>query len=103
MRNGECGTVPSYNVQLVTDTTHGLVVNVEATTDAIDYRQLEPALDRCQTTLGRLPKQIVADGDYTNIHAGRRLELSRVRYRDMRYVVDLRHPLQAPCGSDGSS
>jgi hypothetical protein len=28
--------VPSYNVQLVTDTTHGLVVNVEATTDAID-------------------------------------------------------------------
>ena len=35
-------TVPSYNVQLVTDTTHGLVVNVEATTDAIDYRQWSP-------------------------------------------------------------
>jgi hypothetical protein len=66
MRNGEGGTVPSYNVQLVTDTTHGLVVNVEATTDAIDYRQLEPALDRCKTMLGCLPKQIVADGDYTN-------------------------------------
>jgi transposase len=66
MRNGEGGTVPSYNVQLVTDTTHGLVVNVEATTDAIDYRQLEPALQRCQETLGRLPRQIVADGDYTN-------------------------------------
>jgi len=42
MRNGEGGTVPSYNVQLVTDTQHGLVVNVEATTDAIDYRQLDP-------------------------------------------------------------
>lgn len=66
MRNGEGGTVPSYNVQLLTDTTHGLVVNVEATTDAIDYRQLEPALKRCNETLGRLPKQIVADGDYTN-------------------------------------
>src|ERR1700719_4499041 len=64
MRNGEGGTVPSYNVQLVTDTTHGFVVNVEATTDAIDYRQLEPALDRCKATLGRLPKQIVADGAY---------------------------------------
>jgi hypothetical protein len=25
MRNGEGGTVPSYNVQLVTDTKHGLV------------------------------------------------------------------------------
>lgn len=66
MRNGEGGTVPSYNVQLLTDTTHGMVVNVEATTDAIDYRQLKPALERCVTTLRRTPKQIVADGDYTN-------------------------------------
>jgi hypothetical protein len=66
MRNGEGGTVPSYNVQLLTDTTHGMVVNVEATTDAIDYRQLKPALERCTTTLRRTPKQIVADGDYTN-------------------------------------
>lgn len=66
MRNGEGGTVPSYNVQLVTDTQHGLIVNVEATTDAIDYRQLEPALNRCLETMGRRPQQIVADGDYTN-------------------------------------
>jgi len=66
MRNGEGGTVPSYNVQLLTDVTNGLVVNVDATTDAIDYRQLQPALERCQTTLGQKPKQIVADGDYTN-------------------------------------
>ena len=53
-------------MQLVTDTTHGFVVNVEATTDAIDYRQLEPALDRCKATLGYLPKQLIADRDYTN-------------------------------------
>ncbi len=66
MRNGEGGTVPSYNVQLVTDTRHGLVVNVEATTDAIDYRQLEPALERCKQKCGRPPRQIIADGDYTN-------------------------------------
>ena len=58
--------MPSYNVQLVTDTNHGLVVKVEATTDAIDYRQLEPTLNRCQQTLGCRPQQIVADGDYTN-------------------------------------
>jgi len=66
MRNGEGGTVPSYNVQLVTDSAHGLIVNVEATTDAIDHRQLAPALERCEQTLGRHPKQVVADGDYTN-------------------------------------
>lgn len=66
MRNGEGGTVPSYNVQLVTDTTHGLVINVEATTDAIDYRQVDGALKRCEEKLGILPAQLVADGDYTN-------------------------------------
>jgi hypothetical protein len=66
MRNGEGGTVPSYNVQLLTDVSHGLVVNVDATTDAIDYRQLQPALERCEKTLGQKPKQIVADSNYTN-------------------------------------
>ena len=58
--------MPSYNVQLLTDTRHGIVVNVEASIDAIDYRQLGPAIERCETMLGRKPKQIVADGDYTN-------------------------------------
>jgi transposase len=66
MRNGEGGTVPSFNVQLMTDTAHGLVVNVEATTDAIDYRQVDAALKRCEEQLGILPTQLVADGDYTN-------------------------------------
>src|SRR5208283_3414605 len=66
MRNGEGGTVPSYNVQLMTDTAEGLIVNVEATTDAVDHHQLAPALERCEQTLGCLPQQVVADGDYTN-------------------------------------
>ncbi len=66
MRNGEGGTVPSFNVQTLTDTKHGLVVNVEATTDAIDYRQLESALERCGERLECLPQEVVADGDYTN-------------------------------------
>jgi hypothetical protein len=60
MRNGEGGTVPSFNVQLMTDTAHGLVVNVEATTDAIDYRQVDAALKRCEEHLGILPTQLVA-------------------------------------------
>jgi len=80
MRNGEGGTVPSYNVQLVTDTTHGLIVNVEATTDAIDHRQLEPALNRCQETVGSLPKQVVADGDYTNHASVQAAESSNVDF-----------------------
>ena len=66
MRNGEGGTVPSYNVQVLTDAAHGLIVNVDATTDAVDHHQLAPALERCEQTLGRHPQQVVADGDYTN-------------------------------------
>jgi len=66
MRNGEGGTAPSYNLQLLTDTAQGMIVNVDATTEAVDHRQLEPALDRCAQTLGRRPEQVVADGDYTN-------------------------------------
>ena len=53
-------------MQLLTDAAQGLIVNVEATTDAVDHRQLAPALERCEQTLGRLPQQVVADGDYTN-------------------------------------
>ena len=66
MRNGEGGTVPSYNVQLLTDAAEGLIVNVDMTTEAVDHHQLAPALERCAETLGRRPEQIVADGDYTN-------------------------------------
>jgi len=66
MRNGEGGTVPSYNVQLLTDTAQGLIVNVDATTEGIDHHQLAPALERCEETLGRYPQQVVADGNYTN-------------------------------------
>src|SRR5208282_3752185 len=66
MRNGEGGKVPSYNLQFVTDTNEGMVVNVDATTEGIDHHQLVPALERCEQTLGRLPQQVVADGGYTN-------------------------------------
>jgi hypothetical protein len=66
MRNGEGGTVPSSNVQLLTDTAHGLIVNVDATTEGIDHPQLAPALERCEQTLGHLPQQVVADGNYTH-------------------------------------
>jgi len=76
MRNGEGGTVPSYNVQLLTDAAQGLIVNVDATTDAVDHHQLAPALERCAQTLGRHPQQVVADGDYTN-HASVEAAASR--------------------------
>jgi len=66
MRNGEGGTAPSYNLQLVTDSAQGMIVNVDATTEGVDHHQLAPALERCEQTLGRRPQQVVADGNYTH-------------------------------------
>jgi hypothetical protein len=43
-----------------------MLVNVDASTDAVDHHQLAPALERCEQALGRQPQQVVADGDYTN-------------------------------------
>ena len=81
MRNGEGGTVPSYNVQLVTDTAHGLVVKMWKPPPMPSIiRQLEPALSRCQQTVECLPKQIVADGDYTNHASVQAAEVSKVDF-----------------------
>jgi hypothetical protein len=65
MRKGEGGTVPSDNVQRLTDAAPGLIVKVEATPAAVDHRQRAPALKRCAPTLGRRPEPLGADGDYT--------------------------------------
>jgi hypothetical protein len=101
MRNGEGGTVPSYNLQVVTDTKYGLVVNVEATTDAIDYRQLDAALERCEQKNRKM--QIIADGDYTKASEidaqGRRAVFVSTAF-PIRCRAGL---LYLPCGRNGSS
>jgi transposase len=66
MRTGDHGLAPSYNLQLTTDATHGLIVGVAVCKDPSDAAQLEPALERAKETLGRYPEQVVADGDYTH-------------------------------------
>jgi hypothetical protein len=43
-----------------------LVVNVEATTERSITASYNRRSDRCEGTLGKKPKQIVADGDYSN-------------------------------------
>lgn len=69
MRTSDHGLAPSYNVQLVTDTTHKLIVDVEVSKQPSDSYHLLPALDRVQERLGRYPRQAVADGDYTKREA----------------------------------
>jgi len=69
MRTSDHGLAPSYNVQLATDAEHKLIVDVEVSKKPSDSHHLLPALDRIQRRLGRLPRQAVADGDYTTREA----------------------------------
>jgi hypothetical protein len=66
MWTSDHGLAPSYNVQLVTDAVHKLVVNVEVSKRPSDACHLLPAMDRVAATTGSYPRQAVADGDYTN-------------------------------------
>jgi transposase len=66
MRTGDHGLAPCYNVQLTTDAAHGFIVGVAVCKDPSDAAQLEPALERAKQILGRYPRQVLADGDYTH-------------------------------------
>jgi transposase len=65
MKTGDGSLVPCYNVQVTTDASHGLIVDMAITSDVNDHHQLTPAMDRVEETFQRKPKQAVADGDFT--------------------------------------
>lgn len=65
MWTSDHGLAPSYNVQLVTDAAHKLVVDVTVSKQPSDSYHLVPALDRVRERCGDYPQQAVADGDYT--------------------------------------
>jgi transposase len=69
MWTSDHGLAPSYNVQLVTDSAHKLVVDVEVSKQPSDSYHLLPALDRVERQFGTYPQQAVADGDYTKREA----------------------------------
>jgi len=64
MKQPNGGFAPSYNAQISTDAAHGVIVGVEVTQSGSDYGQLQPALEKIQENMGRLPEQVVVDGGY---------------------------------------
>ncbi len=69
MWTSDHGLAPAYNVQLVTDSAHKLVVDVAVSKQPSDAYHLLPALDRVREQFGSYPAQAVADGDYTKREA----------------------------------
>ena len=66
MRQADGGFAPSYNVQISADGAQGLIVGVQVVQERNDSQQLLPAVERITARLGNKPRQMMADGDYTN-------------------------------------
>lgn len=66
MKQSDGGYAPSYNVQLSTDAAHGIVVGVGVSQSGNDYRELAPAIERIEHNMGCKPKQMVADGGFSD-------------------------------------
>jgi transposase len=64
MKQPDGGFAPSYNAQISTDAAHGVIVGVGLTQSGADHGELEPALDKIQEQMGRMPEQAVVDGGY---------------------------------------
>jgi transposase len=66
MRQGDGSIAPSYNIQFTTDVSQGLIVGAAVSHASNDAKELGPAMDRFQKQYGSFPRQVVADGDFTN-------------------------------------
>src|SRR6266581_3256898 len=66
MRQADGGIAPNYNVQIAADAAQSLIVDVKVTQAANDSEQLAPAVRRIAERMGRKPRQMLADADFTN-------------------------------------
>ena len=65
MKQADGGSAPSHNVQISTDTAHGIIVGASVTEEASDQKQLVPGGEEVERQNGRAPGQIVVDQGYT--------------------------------------
>jgi transposase len=66
MRQSDGGIAPNYNVQIAADAAQSLIVDVKVTQAPNDSEQLAPAVRRIAERMGRKPRQMLADADFTN-------------------------------------
>lgn len=66
MKQSDGGYAPSYNLQLSTDATAGVIIGVGMSQRPEDVNELMPAIARIEENLGEIPRQVVADGGYTH-------------------------------------
>ena len=65
-QSGSGGFAPSYNVQLSVDSARDIIVNVDVSQSPTDGKELVGPMEKVEERMGKKPKQVVADGQYTN-------------------------------------
>jgi len=65
MKQADGGFAPSYNVQISTDATHGMIVGVDVSQSPTDYGQLVEAVEKVEENFSRAPQQVVVDAGFT--------------------------------------
>lgn len=66
MKQAQGAIGPAYNVQISTDAQETIIVGVGVSQAASDTAELEPAVERIESNLGRQPEQLVVDGGFTH-------------------------------------
>jgi transposase len=65
MKQSDGGYAPSHNVQISTDTAHGIIVGARVTQAANDQHELVPAMEEVKRQTGQAPKHWLVDEGYT--------------------------------------
>jgi transposase len=87
MKQADGGFAPSYNVQINTDASHGVVVAVGVVQAGNDFEQLEAGVERVEQNFGRTPDQVVSDGGFVS-----RDNIVAMKERGIEYI--------GPCGDE---
>jgi transposase len=66
MKQSDGGFAPSYNVQVTTDESKGVIVGVGVSQSGSDYGELVDAEERVERNMGRAPDQMVVDGGFVS-------------------------------------
>ena len=66
MKHGDNAMLPSYNVQISTESSNKIIVGVHLSQSSSDFESLVPAMDRVKENTGEFPDQAVADGGFTS-------------------------------------
>jgi len=76
MKMADGGFRPALNIQAATLNDSRIIVDIHATNEGTDSRQVAPMLDRVESNFGERPQEVLADGGYNSLSDVTQVEAS---------------------------